>query len=80
MRHYDTSFFCEEGKGPKVFVERSEPGDQFGWPIFVKINTKGDRLTDPSVTFYLKTTEDLLEFKHSIVLAVNKSVEAEDVE
>jgi hypothetical protein len=80
MNHYDTSFFCDTEQGPKVFVDvDKECTDKDRWPVILRLSIKGDRLTHPSVTFYLKSMADLMAFKHSVISAVSRVVEVKDV-
>ena len=80
MNHYETSFFCDEDKGPKAFVDvGTECTDLDRWPVVLRLSVGGNRVDHPSVTFYLKSMSDLMTFKHSLISAVNKVAEVKDV-
>ena len=80
MKSYDKSYFCDAGEGPKAFADvDKECTDPERWPVILILNPDGSRLTHPSVTFYLKSMADLMAFKHSVISAVSKIAEVEDV-
>ena len=80
MNHYDVSFFCDAERGPKAFADNDKKcTDPDRWPVILILNPDGSRLTHPSVTFYLKSMSDLMAFKHSVISAVSKIAEVEDV-
>jgi hypothetical protein len=84
MRFYNSTFFCDAGEGPKVYIDTEEhcrdskDNPVEGWPITLHINMTGKRLGDPSVTIFLRNKSDLLTFKHSVISAISKVVEVVD--
>jgi len=77
MRFYNATFFCDPGAGPKCFVdiEDATKGDESQWPITLTINPKGERTSEPSVTFFM-TGDGLDAFKQSLEDAIRKAKEA----
>ena len=72
MKYYSSSFICDEGEGPKVHI--SVDTDSC-WPITIKLNTSEDTsYSSPSVIFYLKTEQDLITFKNSIISAYDNLI------
>jgi len=66
MRHYDTTFFCEAGKGPVVDkIKKDGAYYPFMIPITSSIYNEG------SVVFHLKSESDLIRFKNSVIEAFN---------
>lgn len=62
MRHYETSFFCNEGEGPVV---SSTVSRGYSWPIVLKI--QGTSGYPPAITLHIASIEDLRIFKDSVV-------------
>ena len=78
MQHYDSSYFCEKGKGPRVTLEKFPPHeDGLGWPITIRLNPTGCRVGNPSITIYVKDEEDLMTFVYSVNTAMQALKEEE---
>jgi hypothetical protein len=67
MRAYDTSYFCDKGKGP--LVDLSPLYDYDREEIVIHINHEGSYTAKPSITLHLCDEQDLINFKNSVLEA-----------
>ena len=67
MRAYDTSFFCDKGRGPLVHVYPLYDYDRK--EIVIHINHEGSLIAKPNITLHLCDEQDLINFKNSVLEA-----------
>ena len=68
MRYHSSTFFSEKGEGPKVSIRI----DDSYYPITISISESGLPFKDPSVKFFLRSIQDLINFKNSVIQEYDK--------
>jgi len=74
MRLYDLSFFCSKREDeqdrptPLRCNAHYEPNNK--WPVTLRL-TSDDYFGKPSITFWITSVEELLDFKASVIDACN---------
>ena len=63
MKFFSVSFFCTE-EPPLVNIQVCN--DPYS-PVTIKINSRGNRYTNPEVVFHLPSVSDLIKFKNSVI-------------
>ena len=76
MKLHDVSFFFNHEEGPKAHIVLSDIDDS--WPITLKINSSIDELSNPRITFYLASHQNLLDFIASLQSQFDKYLEEKE--
>lgn len=70
MRFYESTFFCDDGKFPRIHVHHSK--DEQIWPVTLTINFSEEEYHKPAIKFHIYSIEDLIRFRNSVMFAVDK--------
>lgn len=68
MKHYDTSFFCEEnGVIANIYpIYSGIAPTKDGWPITLGLNSGYANYNKPSITLHFKNESQYIEFVNSV--------------
>ena len=75
MRYHSSTFFSEKGEGPKVSIRI----DDSYYPVTISISESGLPFKDPSVKFFLRSIQDLINFKNSVIQEYDKYLRSKEV-
>uniref|UniRef100_A0A6H2A545 Uncharacterized protein n=1 Tax=viral metagenome TaxID=1070528 RepID=A0A6H2A545_9ZZZZ len=65
MKHYNSTFFCDNGFPPKVTIHTLK--DNPAWPLNISIDGASPSVLDGGVCIHLKSEIQLIALKNSIV-------------